>query len=620
MYVKKIQLINYGPIDRLDISFPFNDLSPKPILLVGENGSGKSILLSHIVNGLLSAQSVLYPNTPEVEIGKVYKIRSSSYIKSGEEFYFARVDFENEMHIGEVRSRHAKYKYEEGPEDLLGTNGRALWEDMEPNDNDKFATCLTDINKDKIKRVYSRRCVLYFPPNRFEEPAWLNEESLRAKARFTDANVMTGYTDRKVVSYSPLHDIQNWLFGVVYDRAVFEIQTSTFQLPINNGREAIVLPVFEGFSGEAASTYDTVLSIVQTILRERSVRFGISNRHNRVVSIESEAGQMVPNVFQMSTGETSLLNLFLSILRDFELSGGVFARSEDIRGIVVVDEIDLHLHTVHQYEVLPKLIQMFPNVQFVFTTHSPLFVLGIHEVLGENGFALYQLPQGHQISHEEFGEFGSAYRFFAETGRFMKDIRKAIEDSRSPIVFAEGAIDIRYIQRAAELLERQNLLAEIRLWDGGGYGGLDKVSKHFDSKLSEVTPQKIVLCYDCDKPKSGSVGNVYKRSIPQQEDHPVERGIENLFSQATLQKARNYKDAFVDVTSEHAKMERGKYFTVPEVWTINPDEKGNLCNWLCKNGTAEDFQHFRVVFELLEDVLGQGSPEKTDQTPGGSNS
>ena len=620
MYVKKIQLINYGPIDRLDISFPFDGVSPKPILLVGENGSGKSILLSHIVNGLLSAQRVLYPYAPEVEIGKVYKLRSTSYIKSGEDFYFAGVDFEDEMHIGEVKSRHAKHKYEEGPGDLLGTNSRALWNDMDPNDNDKFTTCLSDINKDKIRRVYSRRCVLYFPPNRFEEPAWLNEDNLRAKARFTDANFTTGYTDRRVVNYSPLHYVQDWLFGVVYDRAVFEIQTSNFQFPINNGRESIVLPVFRGFSGDAARTYETVLSIVQTILRNRSARFGISNRRNRVISIETDAGQIVPNVFQMSSGETSLLNLFLAILRDYELSGGVFVRTEDIRGIVVVDEIDLHLHTVHQYEVLPILIKMFPNVQFVFTTHSPLFVLGMHEILGKNGFALYQLPQGQQISHEEFSEFGSAYKSFAETGQFMKDIRKAIEDSRNPILFAEGETDIRYIQRASELLEQQNILAEIQFRDGGGHGGLDKISRHFDSKLSEVTPQKIVLCYDCDRPKSGSVGNVYKRNLPKQEDHPVGRGIENLFSRATLQKAKNYKDAFIDVISEHTRTERGECLTVPEVWTINPNEKTNLCNWLCQNGTVEDFQHFQVVFDLLEEVLGLGSPEKTSQTPGGCNS
>ena len=56
MYVKRIQLLNYGPIDHIDLELPFDEERPKPVLLIGENGSGKSILLSHIVNGLISAK------------------------------------------------------------------------------------------------------------------------------------------------------------------------------------------------------------------------------------------------------------------------------------------------------------------------------------------------------------------------------------------------------------------------------------------------------------------------------------------------------------------------------------------------------------------------------------
>ncbi|MCY4411127.1 MAG: ATP-binding protein [Caldilineaceae bacterium] len=620
MYVERIQLANYGPIVELDIFFPFEGESPKPILLVGENGSGKSIVLSHIVNGLLSAQHLLFPDTPEVEIGRVYKLRSNSYIRSGEEFYFSRVDFESDLHIGELRSRQAKNKYEEGPRGLSGTNGLALWKDMKLEDNDRFTTCLDSRNTEKIRRVYLRRCVLYFPPNRFEEPAWLNKDNLEAKARFTDADVAVGSTDRKVVNYSPLHKIKDWLFGVVYDRVALEIQTPNFQFPANDGRKQMVLPIFAGYSGDATNTYNAALSVVRAILREPSARFGIGNRRNRVISVESNAGQVVPNVFQMSSGETSLLNLFLSILRDYELSGGVFGRTEDIRGIVVVDEIDLHLHTVHQYEILPSLITMFPKVQFVITTHSPLFVLGMHEILGDSGVGLYQLPRGQEISHEEFSEFGSAYTYFAETGQFSEDIRKAVESSQRPLVIVEGKTDIKYIQKAAELLDLQGFLAEIQLLDGNGFGGLDKIYRHYNSKLSEVAPQKIILCYDCDKPNSDSKGMVYKRSLPKQEDHPLEKGIENLFSKVTLQNARDYKDAFIDVTSAHSKTEGGECLTVPEEWTINRNEKANLCSWLCENGTVEDFQHFRVVFDLLEEVLGLGSPKKARQAPGSSNS
>jgi hypothetical protein len=47
-------------------------------------------------------------------------------------------------------------------------------------------------------------------------------------------------------------------------------------------------------------------------------------------------------------------------------------RLEEIEGIVLVDEIDLHLHPAWQRDVIPTLAKVFPRLQFVLTSHSPL--------------------------------------------------------------------------------------------------------------------------------------------------------------------------------------------------------------------------------------------------------
>lgn len=47
-------------------------------------------------------------------------------------------------------------------------------------------------------------------------------------------------------------------------------------------------------------------------------------------------------------------------------------------GIVLVDEVDLHLHPAWQRTVIPRLARTMPNVQFVFTSHSPLVVGTLH--------------------------------------------------------------------------------------------------------------------------------------------------------------------------------------------------------------------------------------------------
>lgn len=45
---------------------------------------------------------------------------------------------------------------------------------------------------------------------------------------------------------------------------------------------------------------------------------------------------------------------------------------EQVEGIVMVDEIDLHLHPRWQRTIIKTLSDTFPNIQFIFTSHSPL--------------------------------------------------------------------------------------------------------------------------------------------------------------------------------------------------------------------------------------------------------
>ena len=183
-----------------------------------------------------------------------------------------------------------------------------------------------------------------------------------------------------------------------------------------------------------------------------------------------------------------MLNMFLSILRDFELSGSSFSSTEDIRGTVVVDEIDIHLQVSHQYSILPNLLKMFPNVQFIVTTHSPLFILGMRNVFGDEGFALYRLPRGEEIDPEDFSEFESAYDSFTETKKFIGDTQIAIENALKPLIYLEGVTDQKYVERASELLGRQHVIANVdhkggrRIWYVEQHMEDSTASRRFASK------------------------------------------------------------------------------------------------------------------------------------------
>ena len=151
MYTKRVQIINYGPVSQLDVEFPFDGDFPKPIVLVGQNGSGKSIFLSHIVNGLASAKDLAFPETPEVEIGKVFKVRSPPYIRPGSDWYFAKVDFEDALFMGEITARFFKREYQSTPPNFSSTDAKVAWDQMGENQNSQMISNINRNNSNSIK-------------------------------------------------------------------------------------------------------------------------------------------------------------------------------------------------------------------------------------------------------------------------------------------------------------------------------------------------------------------------------------------------------------------------------------------------------------------------------------
>ena len=111
MTLKKVTIENVGPIKHIEIVFPKLDQKPKPLFIVGENGTGKSILLSHLVNSLVAGKQEVFDNV-EVEKGKVFKYRSPDYVKSGKGYSFSSVEFDAGQKVQEWQLIIPKDKFE----------------------------------------------------------------------------------------------------------------------------------------------------------------------------------------------------------------------------------------------------------------------------------------------------------------------------------------------------------------------------------------------------------------------------------------------------------------------------------------------------------------------------
>jgi len=82
---------------------------------------------------------------------------------------------------------------------------------------------------------------------------------------------------------------------------------------------------------------------------------------------------------QLSEGYKSVLIFVSDLIYRLNKNATGGQKTSDLRGIVLVDEIDLHLHPKWQRVIIKKLRTIFPNVQFIFTTHSPTIIQGASE-------------------------------------------------------------------------------------------------------------------------------------------------------------------------------------------------------------------------------------------------
>ena len=96
-------------------------------------------------------------------------------------------------------------------------------------------------------------------------------------------------------------------------------------------------------------------------------------------------------VNQLSDGEKCLMAMVGDIARRMAIANPLRNNPLEGEGVILIDEIDLHLHPKWQRMVVPKLMEVLPNCQFVISTHSPHVITHVQP---ESLFLLFMTPEG----------------------------------------------------------------------------------------------------------------------------------------------------------------------------------------------------------------------------------
>lgn len=107
------------------------------------------------------------------------------------------------------------------------------------------------------------------------------------------------------------------------------------------------------------------------------------------LSFELHQPNKEPYTFQaLSSGFSSIMAVYADLITKVSLRA---IDPEELTGIVMIDEIDAHLHVSLQKKILSFLTGAFPKVQFIVTTHSPFVVSSVKDAV------IYDLSKLEQV-------------------------------------------------------------------------------------------------------------------------------------------------------------------------------------------------------------------------------
>jgi predicted ATP-binding protein involved in virulence len=156
------------------------------------------------------------------------------------------------------------------------------------------------------------------------------------------------------------------------------------------------------------------------------------------------------NLDQLSDGEKNLIALVGDIARRLAIGNPQKNNPLQGEGIILIDEIDLHLHPRWQRLVIPKLLEVFPNCQFFISTHSPQVINHIKRA--ENIFLIEQID-GSMSSKKISETYGMS---------LDRVVKLIMDDKPLPDDVINRLDDIFEAIERDKLLEAKKLIADLK--------------------------------------------------------------------------------------------------------------------------------------------------------------
>lgn len=492
----RIIIKNRSPFQNdLDLSFKENGI----IVLTSVNGKGKTTLLSYIMDAWVELTKNIYSDTYKDKENFYYRISSSLFDMDSSKPSMVYIRFKNgDKYIDyiDIRNKCAKEDYLS----MVPFEDRIPFEIFSKELNERGLTkeVSSTVKSSEIKDIFNTNVVSYFPSYRYEVPNYLNDP-YNVKLSFNTRNRFSNELPNPIEVITGINGLVNWIMDIVIDGELYK------RTQVIDGKNIDITPE------------NKIWESLQRILREAlsskypdgNVRFAIGKRNkgaSRVSVVKTDDSvELCPTIFNLSTGELALICIFAEILRQGDnLFNGV--TNESIQGIVLVDEIDKHLHIKLQKESLPKLLKAFPNVQFILSSHSPFMNMGLADECLERSTIIDFDNGGINVAPTNNAVYQEAYEVFLKErndyATKLASLHNEMNVLTRPIIITEGKTDLKHILKAMEKLGIERRFDILQPEDQpDGWSNVDSLINNISKTKVIGQPHKVIAIFDRDIPK-----------------------------------------------------------------------------------------------------------------------
>ena len=218
--------------------------------------------------------------------------------------------------------------------------------------------------------------------------------------------------------------------------------------------------------GEYSGVKRALCNFMQEMIEEKVLSFEYDDQSGELI-FKTEK-EFLP-IRVLSAGYQSLIWMVLDIAyRMALLNPGLLENISETPGVVLIDELDMHLHPKWQWNIVSALKKTFPNVQFIAATHSPIIIASCKEehlikINAETGISYEKTTYGMDVNDtlsvcqnsisiaEDIRNLLIKFEEYVDDGNLQEaekcagEIKKELGDGHPKVTWAEETLELEKI-------------------------------------------------------------------------------------------------------------------------------------------------------------------------------